>query len=102
MPLDLWPRTAVHRCHQCPIGHLHCLQSRSSQQWRRERPDYGSVSVVAVLLGGGPPGSVPVPRCDSLRIRPPVRALLLTCPSGCRHRPGPPVGLIRPESASSR
>ena len=40
---------------------------------------YGSVSVVAVLLGGGPPGSVPVTRCDSLRIRPLRRALHLTC-----------------------
>jgi hypothetical protein len=36
---------------------------------------YGSVSVVAVLLGGGPPGSVSVTRCDSLRIRPLRRAL---------------------------
>jgi hypothetical protein len=42
---------------------------------------YGSVSVVAVLLGGGPAGSVSVTRCDSLRIRPFRRALLLTCPS---------------------
>jgi hypothetical protein len=40
---------------------------------------YGSVSVVAVLLGGGPPGSVSVTRCDSLRIRPLRRALHLTC-----------------------
>src|SRR4029453_19404637 len=43
---------------------------------------YGSVSVVAVLLGGGPPGSASVTRCDSLRIRPLRRALLLTSPSG--------------------
>jgi hypothetical protein len=42
---------------------------------------YGSVSVVAVLLGGEPPGSVSVTRCDSLRIRPLRRALHLTCPS---------------------
>ena len=42
---------------------------------------YGSVSVVAVLLGGGPPGSVSVTRCDSLRIRPFRRAFHLTCPS---------------------
>jgi hypothetical protein len=37
--------------------------------------------VVAVLLGGGPPGSASVTRCDSLRIRPLRRALHLTCPS---------------------
>jgi hypothetical protein len=43
--------------------------------------NYGSVSVVAVLLGGGPAGSVSVTRCDSLRIRPLRRALHLTCPA---------------------
>ena len=37
--------------------------------------------VVAVLLGGGPPGSVPVTRCDSLTIWPLWRALGMTCPS---------------------
>jgi hypothetical protein len=42
---------------------------------------YGSVSVVAVLLGGGPAGSVSVTRRGSLRIRPLRRALHLTCPS---------------------
>jgi hypothetical protein len=42
---------------------------------------YGSVSVVAVLLGGGLAGSVSVTRCGSLRIRPLRRALQLTCPS---------------------
>ena len=36
---------------------------------------YGSVSVVAVLLGGGPPGSVPVTRRDSHKIWPLRRAL---------------------------
>ena len=36
---------------------------------------YGSVSVVAVLLGGGPPGSVPVTRRDSPKIWPLRRAL---------------------------
>jgi hypothetical protein len=40
-----------------------------------------SVSVVAVLPGGGPPGSVPVTRRDSHRIWPSRRALRLTCPS---------------------
>jgi hypothetical protein len=47
----------------------------------QRRRTYGSVSVVAVLLGGGPAGSVAVTRCDSLRIRPLRRALHLTCPS---------------------
>ena len=39
---------------------------------------YGSVGVVAVLLCGGPAGSVSVTRCDSLRIRPLRRAPHLT------------------------
>jgi len=39
------------------------------------------VSVVAVLLGGGPPGSVPVTRCDSVKIWPLRRAFSSTCPS---------------------
>ena len=42
---------------------------------------YGFVSVVAVLLCGGPAGSVSVTRCGSLRIWPLRRALHLTCPS---------------------
>jgi len=47
----------------------------------RQIETYGSVSVVAVLRGGGPAGSVSVTRCDSLRIRPLRRAFHLTCPS---------------------
>jgi hypothetical protein len=42
---------------------------------------YGSVIVVAVLLGGGPAGSVSVARCDFLRIRLFRRAFHLTRPS---------------------
>jgi hypothetical protein len=45
----------------------------------RARPR--SVSVVAVLLGGGPPGSAPVTRRDSTKIWPLRRALFVTCPS---------------------
>jgi hypothetical protein len=37
-------------------------------------------SVVAVLLGGGPPGSALVTQCDSLTIWPLRRALGMTCP----------------------
>ena len=51
-----------------------------------------------MLLGGGPPGSVPVTRRDSRDLAASA-CLALTCPSGCRHRPGPPVGLIRSLSA---
>jgi hypothetical protein len=50
--------------------------SRPSGLPRRQIETYGFVSVLAVLLGGGPPGSVSVTRCDSLRIWP-FRA----CPS---------------------
>ena len=50
--------------------------------WDRPGPDLRICEcVVAVLLGGGPPGSASVTRCDSLRIRPLRRALHLTCPS---------------------
>ena len=52
------------------------IRSQASPDCHRHGgDDYGSVSVVAVLLGGGPPGSVPVTRCDSLRIRPLVACL---------------------------
>ena len=55
-----------------------------------------SVSVVAVLLGGSTPGSVPATRRDSPEIRPPP-ACLVVDPSVAvaGHRPGPPAGLIR-------
>jgi hypothetical protein len=59
------------------------------------------VSFLAVL-GGLPPGSVSAILGDSLRIRPLLRALLLTCPQiadpGLAHR----VDLIRSLSASWR
>jgi hypothetical protein len=45
-----------------------------------QRHSARSVSVVAVLLGGGPPGSAPVTQCDSLTIWPLRRALGMTCP----------------------
>jgi len=47
------------------------------------------VSFLAVL-GGLPPGSVSAILGDSLRIRPLLRALLLTCPQIADPRPGPP------------
>jgi hypothetical protein len=54
------------------------------------------------VLGGLPPGSVSVILGDSLRIRPLLRALLLTCPqiagTGLAHR----AGLIRSLSARWR
>jgi hypothetical protein len=49
--------------------------------WTSSDVNPRSVSVVAVLLGGGPPGSVLVTRCDSLKIWPLWRAFGLTCPS---------------------
>jgi hypothetical protein len=64
----------------------------------RRRPILGGLiceCVVAVLLGGGPPGSVPVIRRDSGLIWLREYALSLTCPSCRRHRSGPPAGLIR-------
>jgi hypothetical protein len=43
--------------------------------------DRRSVSVVAVLLGGEPPGAASVTRCDSVMIWPLRCALGMTCPS---------------------
>ncbi len=62
----------------------------------RRQPVLGGLiceCVVAVLLGGGPPGSVPVIRRDSGLIWLREHALWLTCPSCRRHRSGPPAGL---------
>ena len=55
--------------------------------------------VVQRFRPGPLPGSVPVTGRDSSKIWPSERALLRTCPPGCRHRPGPPAGLIRGMSA---
>jgi len=56
-------------------------QAHHDQIEEPETHDRRSVSVVAVLLGGGPPGSASVTRCDSLTIWPLWRALGMTCPS---------------------